>query len=218
MTATALSLATQAQAHPHIWIAMRSDVVFDERGDVSGIAVEWTFDDGYAQVALDGLDTNRDGVYSQSELEPLTEENLKSLKDYNYFVVPRVILFRLEHSRRTLVRRVDFISAPGTSPENVYRPGGPIALVTPLCLFAFDGERRRFRLESVHPGHDVDEVAANTGFEFDAPAQVPTTAPPTTSECPPRYFVVLWTEMSAPSFNGFWRYGLAKVLSTTSIA
>jgi len=90
MTATALSLAAQAQAHPHIWIAMRSDVVFDERGDVSGIAVEWTFDDGYAQVALDGLDTNRDGVYSQSELEPLTEENLKSLKDYNYFVVPRV--------------------------------------------------------------------------------------------------------------------------------
>jgi len=90
MTATALSLAAQAQAHPHIWIAMRSDVVFDEKADVSGIAVEWTFDDGYAQVALDGLDTNRDGVYSQSELEPLTEENLKSLKDYNYFVVPRV--------------------------------------------------------------------------------------------------------------------------------
>jgi len=89
-----------------------------------------------------------------------------------------VILFRLEHSRRTLVRRVDFISAPGTSPENVYRPGGPIALVTPLCLFSFDRERKRFRLESVHPGHDADEVAANTGFEFDAPARVPTTVPP----------------------------------------
>src|SRR5690349_22457263 len=30
---------------------------------------------------------------------------------YLYFVVPRVILFRLEHSRRTLVETVDFISA-----------------------------------------------------------------------------------------------------------
>src|SRR5215203_2648232 len=30
-----------------------------------------------------------------------------------YYVVPRVILFRLEHSRRTLVPRVSFISAPG---------------------------------------------------------------------------------------------------------
>lgn len=90
MTATALSLAAQADAHPHVWIAMRSDVVLNDKGEVSGIAVEWTFDDGYAQVALDGLDTNGDGVYSQSELEPLTLENLKSLKDYNYFVVPRV--------------------------------------------------------------------------------------------------------------------------------
>jgi len=90
MTATALSLAGEADAHPHVWIAMRSDVVINDKGEVSAIAVEWTFDDGYAQVALDGLDSNGDGVYSQSELEPLTLENMKSLKDYNYFVVPRV--------------------------------------------------------------------------------------------------------------------------------
>src|SRR5215470_20286737 len=31
---------------------------------------------------------------------------------YLYFVVHRVILFRTEHSRRTLVPKVDFISAP----------------------------------------------------------------------------------------------------------
>ena len=47
---------------------------------------------------------------------------------YLYFVVPRVILFRIEHTPRTLVRKVDFISAPGTSPPGVYRPGGPYAL------------------------------------------------------------------------------------------
>ncbi|WP_119391908.1 DUF1007 family protein [Taklimakanibacter lacteus] len=90
--ATAMSLlcAGQASAHPHVWISMRSYMVFNDKAEVSGIAVEWTFDDGYAQVALDGLDANGDGVYSQSELEPLTQENLKSLKDYNYFVVPRV--------------------------------------------------------------------------------------------------------------------------------
>ena len=97
---------------------------------------------------------------------------------YLYFVVPRVILFRLEHSRRTLVEKVDFISAPGTSPENVYRPGGPIALVTPRCLFAFDREKTRFRLESVHPGHSIDEVIENTGFAFDCPPQVPLTPAP----------------------------------------
>ena len=97
---------------------------------------------------------------------------------YMYFVVPKVILFRLEHTRRTLVRKVDFISAPGTSPDNVFRPGGPIALVTNRCLFAFDRGRKRFRLASVHPGHAVAEVAEHTGFDFDRPADVPTTPSP----------------------------------------
>jgi glutaconate CoA-transferase subunit B len=97
---------------------------------------------------------------------------------YLYYVVPRVILFRVEHSRRTLVPQVDFVSAPGTSPPNVFRQGGPIALITNRCLFGFDAAQRRFRLESVHPGHTAEEVAEHTGFAFDRPAVVPTTPPP----------------------------------------
>ena len=98
---------------------------------------------------------------------------------YLYFMVPRIILFRLEHSRRTLVEKVDFVSAPGTSPPNVFRRGGPIALVTPLCHFGFDKARARFRLETIHPGHGLDEVLDNTGFAFDRPEHVPETpAPP----------------------------------------
>jgi glutaconate CoA-transferase subunit B len=97
---------------------------------------------------------------------------------YLYYVVPKVILFRVEHSRRTLVPKVDFISAPGGSADNVFRPGGPIALVTNRCLFDFDAERRRFRLASVHPGHSVEEVTENTGFDFDRPADVPVTPSP----------------------------------------
>ena len=97
---------------------------------------------------------------------------------YMYYVVPKVILFRLEHTRRTLVEKVDFISAPGTSPDNVFRPGGPIALITNRCLFAFDRARKRFRLASVHPGHTAAEVAEHTGFDFDRPPHVPVTAAP----------------------------------------
>ena len=97
---------------------------------------------------------------------------------YLYYLIPRVILFREEHSRRVLVPRVDFVSAPGTSAANVHRPGGPHALVTGLCVFAFDRARRRFRLGSVHPGRSVEEVRANTGFDFDCPPEIPATAPP----------------------------------------
>ena len=97
---------------------------------------------------------------------------------YLYYVVPKVILFRTEHSKRTLVPKVGFISAPGGSDPNVHRTGGPIALITNRCLFSFDQKRKRFHLESVHPGHTLAEVIVNTGFEFDRPPEVPVTPAP----------------------------------------
>jgi len=97
---------------------------------------------------------------------------------YLYFLVPRVILFRPEHSRRVLVPKVDFISAPGTSPPGLYRPGGPYALVTERCVFSFDKEARRFRLQSIHEGESVECIREHTGFEFDCPREVPETPPP----------------------------------------
>jgi glutaconate CoA-transferase subunit B len=97
---------------------------------------------------------------------------------YLYYVVPRVILFRVEHSRRTLVPKVDFISAAGASPDNIFRPGGPTALVTNRCLFDFDRVRGRFRLVSVHPGHSVEDIIENTGFDFGGPSLVPITPAP----------------------------------------
>ncbi len=97
---------------------------------------------------------------------------------YLYFLVPRVILFSPEHSRRVMVSKVDFISAPGTSPPGLYRPGGPYALVTGRCIFSFDKEACRFRLQSIHDGETVGSVRENTGFDFDCPPEVPQTRPP----------------------------------------
>lgn len=94
---------------------------------------------------------------------------------YVYSLIPRVILFREEHTPRTLVERVDFVSAAGTSPAGEYRPGGPHALVTGLSVFAFDKVRARFSLQSVHPGVTPADVRAATGFDYDQPAEVPVT-------------------------------------------
>ncbi len=94
-----------------------------------------------------------------------------------YYVVPNVILFREEHSPRTLVEQVDFVSAPGTSPPDVHRPGGPRALVTGRAVFDFDSARARFQLNSVHPGETVDSIREATGFTFDARDVVETPHP-----------------------------------------
>jgi glutaconate CoA-transferase, subunit B len=95
---------------------------------------------------------------------------------YLYYLIPRVILFREEHTPRVLVPKVDFISSPGTSAPEVYRPGGPHALVTGRCVFDFDRTKKRFRLASVHAGETPASIRAETGFDYDEPASVPQTA------------------------------------------
>ena len=88
---------------------------------------------------------------------------------FMYAVVPKVILFREEHSPRVLVPKVEFISATGN----------PVALLTGKALFAWQKEKRRFRLESVHDG---DDIRSQTGFDYDAPQAAPRTPVPTEKE------------------------------------
>lgn len=97
---------------------------------------------------------------------------------YLAFLVPKVILFREEHTPRTLVEKVDFVSAPGTSDPGIYRPGGPRALVTGRAVFAFSPDEARFTLRSVHPGETPETVAAQTGFAYNTPDTVPQTPLP----------------------------------------
>jgi glutaconate CoA-transferase subunit B len=85
---------------------------------------------------------------------------------FMYPMVSGTILFREEHSRRTLVPKVEFVSARGK----------PKALLTGKALFSWQG---RFRLESVHERFDV---RAETGFDFDAATDVPLTPPPSDEE------------------------------------
>ncbi len=120
-----------------------------------------------------------------------------------YYVVPKVILFRTEHSRRTLVPRVDFISAAGRSEPNVHRTGGPVALITNRCLFSF--AKGRFTLVSVHPGHTVEEVIEHTGFDFDRPDNVPETTAPSDET------LRLMREKVAPQLEGLYPQFVAKV-------
>lgn len=129
---------------------------------------------------------------------------------YLYYVVPKVILFRTEHSRRTLVPKVDFISAPGTSEAGVYRPGGPIALVTNRCLFSFSNGC--FTLASVHPGHTIEEIVENTGFDFERPDSVPETPAPTSET------LRLMREVVAPQLAEVYPQFTAQVFGVTRAA
>jgi glutaconate CoA-transferase subunit B len=101
---------------------------------------------------------------------------------FMYFMTPRTILFREEHTPRVFVEKVDNISAPGVSPPGVFRRGTAQALVTGRCVFRFHPDRARFSLESVHPGETVESVRDATGFAFDVAGDVPYTPDPTAEE------------------------------------
>ena len=92
---------------------------------------------------------------------------------YLYFLVPKVILFRERHDPASLVEKVDFVSAPGTSPEGVYRPGGPVGLVTGCAVFDFEKPSGGFRLSAMAPGETVEKLTRDTGFGFSVSDSVP---------------------------------------------
>jgi glutaconate CoA-transferase subunit B len=126
-------------------------------------------------VQIDGAgNVNLLGLGTRPALKRRFSGNFGS--SYLAFLVPRLILFREEHTPRTLVRRVDYVSAPGTSEPAIHRPGGPKALLTGRCLFSFAAGR--FALVSRHPGQSVQDIRAATGFAFDCPDEVPPTAAP----------------------------------------
>jgi glutaconate CoA-transferase subunit B len=77
----------------------------------------------------------------------------------------RACTWRTEHSRRTLVERLDFITAAG----------GVAGVVTPLAVFTkYNG---RLALESWHPEATLKDIIDRTGFTFDTEQAKPTPAP-----------------------------------------
>jgi ABC-type uncharacterized transport system substrate-binding protein len=74
-----------AGAHPHVWVTMKSELVYAADGLVTGVRHAWTFDDMYSAFATQGLEQKRRGTFARAELAALAEVNISSLKEYGYF-------------------------------------------------------------------------------------------------------------------------------------
>lgn len=89
MGSLASGLPKGADAHPHVWATVRSEVVFGPGNKITGIKQAWTFDEFYSAMAVQGLDANGDGVYTKEELEELAKVNVDSLQEFDYFTFVR---------------------------------------------------------------------------------------------------------------------------------
>src|SRR6266566_7369235 len=94
----------------------------------------------------------------------------------------------MSHERRRLVDRVSFVTSPGYGDgttgwrkRNGLLGSGPAAIVTTMCVFRFPEGGGEAYLDSIHPGHTLDEVRANTGWPVEAPENVKETPAPSPS-------------------------------------
>jgi ABC-type uncharacterized transport system substrate-binding protein len=85
VAAGCVGVAQPSHAHPHVWATVRSEIIVDDHGQLTGVRHAWTFDEFDSAMAVQGLDADGDGVFSAEELKPLAEVNVNSLKDFDYF-------------------------------------------------------------------------------------------------------------------------------------
>lgn len=135
---------------------------------------------------LSGMQIDRYGNFNLHVIGDYKSPSLRMPGAYGsamlYYMAHRVILFRTEHSRRTFVEKVDFVTGAGVTPGSVYREGGPTLVVTPKAVLAWEKDVQEWILTGVHPGSSVEDVKANTGFNLPVSPTVRMIPPPTEQE------------------------------------
>ena len=74
--------------------------------------------------------------------------------------------------------------------------GGDVALITDMAVLRSTRSKRELELETVHPGHHLDEVINKTGWNLKAPNDLKTTQPPSHEEIAALHKI---------DTEGFWR-------------
>ncbi|MET4577464.1 CoA-transferase [Ottowia thiooxydans] len=107
---------------------------------------------------------------------------------YSSAMAKRFFIYMHEHSPRSFVKKLDYMTAighgsgPNSREKLALRGGGPALVISPRGVMDFDEQTLRLRLRSVHPGQSLAELVDQTGCDLIVPRQVPFTAPPTDME------------------------------------
>src|SRR5262249_28919752 len=68
-----------AQAHPHIWVTVKSELVYAPDGTVTGVRHAWTFDDMFSVFATQGIESKTKGEIHREEVAALEDSNVNCL-------------------------------------------------------------------------------------------------------------------------------------------
>jgi ABC-type uncharacterized transport system substrate-binding protein len=79
----------ETHAHPHVFVANRFRIVFDDEG-LAGIQVRWVFDRYFSQMIADEFDTDRDGALNSFEVAVIKKDAFSNLANFDYFTFVKI--------------------------------------------------------------------------------------------------------------------------------
>jgi ABC-type uncharacterized transport system substrate-binding protein len=84
-----ISFTSGAWAHPHVFVNNNVVCGFDAKG-LTGVKIQWTFDELYSSGVIMDYDKNRDHALNPAESKQLAAQALADLKLNHYFTYIRV--------------------------------------------------------------------------------------------------------------------------------
>jgi len=141
---------------------------------------------------IGGAEVDRFGNLNTSYVGPPEKPRVKlpgSGGGADIAILSRRWVTLMTHERRRLVDRVSFVTSPGHGDgtpgwrkRHGLLGGGPVAIITTLCVFRFPPDGGEAFVDTVHPGTTLAEVREATGWDVSIDSDVAETAAPTEAE------------------------------------
>lgn len=93
-------------------------------------------------------------------------------------ITPKVVIWVTRQSSRVFVEAVDFVTGQGYNHRSEEYRKNEIVVVSNLGIMNFKNPDRVMQIQHYHPGHSVDEIKENTGFDILVAADVSETPLP----------------------------------------
>jgi glutaconate CoA-transferase subunit B len=94
-------------------------------------------------------------------------------------ITPKVVVWVSRHSNKVFVEEVDFVTGQGYNHRSEQYKVNEIVVISNLAVMNFKNPERVMQIQSYHPGHTVDEIKENTGFDLRVAPDVSETPAPT---------------------------------------
>lgn len=74
-----------SQAHPHAWIDLKVEVIFNEQGAITALRQHWLMDTFYSVFILEEMAEDARGETEEERLQSIAEQIIRNLTDYDFF-------------------------------------------------------------------------------------------------------------------------------------